>query len=202
MGNQGSFSVYRKFHWTLSYGTVNQLILSTLFNIHFNILSFLFAYIAWDTSSGFRDCSFQSTLYTLSILFSYIQFLYLVKGELLSDPSIQILLNWYSHPYAHHEGIRGSRGILPFRHCHYLERSGQLHAPGARSPSIFISSNLSQNILLGNLFSNIFQNDHGVYPQLPDFLYTNSSFPISTSSTRVAITESAVKAVSWTFKLQ
>jgi len=28
-------------------------------------------------------------------------------------------------------------------HSHYLETSGQLHAPGARSPSILISSTLS-----------------------------------------------------------
>jgi hypothetical protein len=47
------------------------------------------------------------------------------------------LLYWYSHPYAHHEGIREGRGLLPFGLTLPLfGNKWSASAPGARGPSI------------------------------------------------------------------
>jgi len=100
-----------KFHWTLSCGTVNQLILSTLFNIHFSILSFLLClhHVIYLLRFPWLFFLLKHTIQPVHLILLHSITVFGEGWVILS-----ILLYWYSCPYAHHKGIRGGRRLLPF----------------------------------------------------------------------------------------
>jgi len=100
-----------KFHWTLSCGTVNQLTLSTVFNIHFNILSFLLC-----LHHIIYLLRFLQLFFLLNHTIRPVHLILLHSIIVFGDGWVilSILLYCYSRPYAHHEGIHGGRCLLPF----------------------------------------------------------------------------------------